>query len=73
MPFDINKCHILQVSIRNRKFDYEMITTKLESVQCVKDLNVAIALSLRFSQECKDAAGKDDRLLGFINRIFPYK
>ncbi len=47
--------------------------TKFESVQCVKDLGVSIPLSLKFSQECKDAAGKANRMLGFINRNFSFK
>ncbi len=47
--------------------------TKLESVQCVKDLGVSIASNLKFSQQCKDAAGKANRMLGFINRNFSFK
>ncbi len=31
---------------------------KLESVQCVKDLDVTITSNLKFSQQCKEAAGK---------------
>ncbi len=46
---------------------------KLESVQCVKDVGVTIASSLKFSQQCKDAAGKANRMLGFINRNFSFK
>ncbi len=46
---------------------------KLESVQCVKDLGVTIASSLKFCQQCKDAAGKANRMLGFINRNFSFK
>ncbi len=53
MPFNINKCHILQVCTRNQKFEYEMNGTKLESLQCVKDLGVRIASSLKFSQQVK--------------------
>ncbi len=47
--------------------------TKLESVQCVRDLGVTIASNLKFSQQCKDAAGKANRMLGFINRNFSFK
>ncbi len=47
--------------------------TKLESVLCVKDLGVNITSSLRFSQQCKDAAGKANGMLGFINRNFSLK
>ncbi len=66
--FFFNKCNILQVGTRNIKFEYEMNGAKLESVQCVKDLGVKIASSLKFSQQYKA-----DRILGFINRNFSLK
>ncbi len=44
---------------------------KLESVQYDKDLGVTIASNLKFSYHCKEAACKANRMLGFINRIFP--
>ncbi len=44
MPFNVNKRHILHVGTRNQKFDYEMKGVKLDSVQCIKDLGVSIAL-----------------------------
>ncbi len=46
---------------------------KLDSVQCVKDLGVSVASNIKFSQQCKDAAGKANRILGFINRDFSFK
>ncbi len=58
MPFNVNKCHILQVNTRNKKkIEYETNGTKLKSVQCVKDLGVSVASSLNFFQQYKDAAG----------------
>ncbi len=50
------------------KTEYEMNGTKLKSVQCVNDLGVTVASSLKFSQQRKDAASKANRILGFINR-----
>ncbi len=50
MPFSLYKCHILQVGTRNKKYKYEMSGVKVESVQCIKDLGVAIASTLKFSQ-----------------------
>ncbi len=47
-----------------------MNRVKLESVQCIKDLDVTIVSSLKFSQQCKNAAGKANRILGFINKNF---
>ncbi len=72
-PFNVNNCHILQVGTRNQKLEYEMNGTKPESVQCAKDLGVSTASSLKFYQQCKDAAGKANRMLGFINRNFSLK
>ncbi len=70
MHFNAKKCHILQAGTRNQKFKYKMNGTKLESVQCIKGLGVTIASSLIFSQQCKDAAGKANRMLCFINKLF---
>ncbi len=47
--------------------------TKLESVQCVKDLGVTVESSLKFTKQWKDAAEKANRMLGFINRNFSFK
>ncbi len=47
--------------------------TKLESVQCVKDFGVTIASSIKISQQCKDAADKANRMLGFLNRNISFK
>ncbi len=46
---------------------------KLESIQCIKDLGVTITSNLKFSQHCKEAACKANRMLGFININFSFK
>ncbi len=46
---------------------------KLECAQCVKDLGITITSSLKFFEQFKDAAGKVNWMLGFINRDFPFK
>ncbi len=73
MPFNVNKCHIIHVSTRNRKCDYEMNGDNLGSEQCVKDLGFSIASNLKFFQQCKDAASKANRMVGFLNRNFSFK
>ncbi len=73
MPFNVKKCHILQVGTRSLKYDYKMSSEKLESVHCVKDLGVTITSNLKFSQQFKEAAGKVNRMLGFIKRDFSFK
>ncbi len=73
MPFNINKCHILHVATSNQKFDYEMNVVKLDRVQCVKNLGVSSASNLKFSQQCKNAASKGNRMFCFINMNFSFK
>ncbi len=73
MPFNVNKCEILQVGARHQKFEYEMNGPKIDSIQFVKDLGVTIASSLKFSPQCKDAARKANRMLGFIKRNSSFK
>lgn len=54
MPSNVNKCHILEVSTRNQKLDdNKMNGVKIESIQYVKDLDVTIVLSLKFSSNAK--------------------
>ncbi len=73
IPHNVNSDQILHVGTRNQNFDYETNGVKIESVQCVKYLGVTIASNLQFSEQCKDAAGKANRMLSFIKRNFSFK
>lgn len=55
IPFNVTKCHILQVITRNQtKKNYvEMNGAKREGVQCVKDLDVATELNLNSLSNAK--------------------
>ncbi len=53
-----------------KKYEYEMGGVKLESVHSVKDLGVTITSNLKFSQHCKEAVCKANKMLGFININF---
>ncbi len=50
-----------------------MNRAKIESMQCVKDLGVTIASNLKFSQQWKDATGKANKMMVFINKNFSLK
>ncbi len=52
---------------------YSTSGEKLENVHCVKDLGVTITSNLKFTQQCKEAAGKVNRMLGFIKRDISFK
>ena len=73
MPFIFDEFHIFQVGARNLSFEYEIYGVKFGSVQCVKDLSVTTAWNLKFSQQCKNAAGKANRMLDLIKRNFSFK
>ncbi len=73
MLFNINQCHTLHTGTRNQKVDYEMNGAKLESVQCVKDLDASIVSNLKVSHRCNDDAGKANRMPNFINSNFSFK
>ncbi len=65
MPFNINKCQILQVGSRNIKKDCEMCSVKTERVHLVKDLGVTVASNLTFSQQCNESVKKSKQDDGF--------
>ncbi len=73
MPFNVKKCHVLQVGTRNLKNHYEMSGVKLGSVPRVTYLGVTIASNLKFFQQCKDAASEADRMLDIMNKKFSFK
>ncbi len=73
MPFNVNKCHILQVGTRNQKYEYEMNGVTLQNVQCVKALGVTVASNLKLFLHCKDDACKATRMLDPINRNYSFK
>ena len=73
MPFNINKCQLLQVGSLNNKYQYSIMNQQLESAPSVKDLGVIVSQNLKFSQQCIEASKKANKMLGFINRNFTYK
>ena len=73
MPFNVNKCQVLQVGSNNNKYEYEINGHKINSTSQVKDLGVTITSNLKTSTQCIIAANKANRSLGFIKRNFTYK
>lgn len=73
MPFNVDKCQVLHVGSKNKKFKYEMKGKELRSTSQVKDLGVIITESLKPSIQCTTSANKANRALGFIKINFTYK
>lgn len=73
IPFNINKCQILQVGSRTIKKDCEMCGVKVEGVHSVKDLAVTVAPDLKCSQRCNESVKKANRMIGLIKKNFHSK
>ena len=73
MPFNVNKCQMLQIGHSNKKYEYNMMGQEIKVTPQAKDLGVTISNNLKFSHHCNEAAKKANRVLGFINRNFTYK
>ncbi len=70
MPFNINKCQILQVISRNIKNEYEMCGVNIKSVHSVKDPGVTITTNLMFSQQCNEPVKDTNRMMCLIEKLF---
>ncbi len=73
MPFNSNKCQILQVGSRNIKKNYEMCDVKVKGVHSVKDIGVTVASNLKLSQQFNEFVKKINRMMGLIKRNFSFK
>ena len=73
MPFNVDKCQLLQIGSLNKSFQYNMDGRQVKNAPYVKDLGVIVSKNLKFSQQCIEAAKKANKILGFINRNFTYK
>ena len=73
MPFNVNKCQVLQCGSKNKGYDYEMQGHAINKSSVVKDLGILISDDLKLSSQCISAANKANRILGFIKRNFTYK
>ncbi len=66
MPFNINKCQILQVGNRIIKNDYEMRGVNIKSVHSVKDLGITVTSNLKISKQRNEFVKKANRMMGLI-------
>ncbi len=72
MPFNVNKCNILQVGTRNLKNEYEMNGTKLESAQYVQDAVSKANRMLGFINKNFSLKNKDLILPLYISLVRPH-
>ncbi len=63
-----------KISEWSNSWEMSFNTNKCHVLQVgTKNLGVTVVSSLKFPQQCKEAVGKANRMLGFINRNFSFE
>ena len=73
MRFNVEKCHVVHVGHRNKKFSYEMNGAQLSESEQEKDIGVLVTNKLKPSANCEKAARSATGVLGQILRAFSYR
>ncbi len=74
MPFNVNKCHILQVGTINNKYEYEMGGVKLESVHCGSKILVLGSRQIsNFPSTAKRQHVNPIKCWALLTEIFPLR
>jgi len=68
MEFNVEKCKVMHIGGKNKKFDYTMAGRVLSKTKLEKDLGVMISDSLKSSEQCKYAYGKASQMLALVAR-----
>ena len=73
MPFNVNKCGILNAGVNNAHFAYRMEDEWLEEKEKERDLGIIVDRDFNFKEQCLNARNRANKILGFINRNVSYK
>ena len=68
MLFNVDKCTVMHMGKKNRKFRYEMNGIQLKEITEERDLGVLVHASATTSMQCAKAASKGNQVLGMIKR-----
>ena len=79
MRLNINKCKIIHVVKRNKKYEYTMssyednLPVPLEKTELERDLGILITSCLKFSAQSNKAASYANKKLGMLKRTFRFR
>ena len=73
MKFNIPKCKIMHVGLRNPSYKYRMEGIELQEVTEEKDIGILVHQSLRPSKHCKKAADMAGAVLKQITKNFHFR
>lgn len=66
-PFNVNKCHVLQVGRKKQKSKCERNSLKLKNIQAPKILMLQLHRTSNCLSNKKDATSKANNMMGIIN------
>ena len=72
MFFNLDKCKVMHVGTRNRRYMYNINGRNLKAVKFEKDLGVYLDSSLKPSRQCVESARRANWILGLIRRHFKF-
>ena len=70
MPFNEDKCKVMQVGSANQEFGFHMRDFQLESTEVERDIGVCIDSLLEFRQHAAAAIAKATQMLAVIQHSF---
>ena len=73
MKFNIDKCKVMHIGLKNQKHNYIMSESPLAAVAQEKDIGVIVHESLKPASQCVEAVKKANKTLGLIKRSFSFK
>jgi hypothetical protein len=73
MAFNVKKCKVMHIGVRNPCFEYFMGGAKLETTREERDIGVMVNSSLKPGAQCSKAANTAAAVLGQITRAFHYR
>ena len=73
MLFNINKCTVIHMGVKNKKNDYEMGGIALRKSSKERDLGVIIDSNGKSTEQCVMAVKKANTMLGMIKRNIHFK
>ena len=73
IEFNVDKCKVMHIWMKNAKFPYYMRGNILKEVEVKKDLGVLISADLKCSQQCVYACNKANKVMGMIRRTIRYR
>ena len=70
MLFNVEKCKVMHIGLRNQNTKYQMGGKELSEVTEERDLGVIVSKDLKVGKQCAKAANKGNQILGMIFRTF---